>query len=240
MYKKRHIQDGIYFNEKHSSIDFGAICSYRKIGFPKKTKIKEKVPFSNRILDFSMIYGFQPYEERELEYTFTLADAPDVYALERQKIAFVNWLEGLSGQTKLTDDAIKGYYFLAEVEQIDVDYKSRIAEVGVTFICYPFKIGEMKEGHDIWDDFDFELDIAQDVEFTVESKKTITIYNIGATPVNPVVTCSKTMNITLDSTTYQFPVGTTESDKFSLSVGANKMTIQGTGIIKFTFHKELI
>ena len=63
---------GIIKNNKHSYNDFGLKILSKNISNPKKRKIKETVPFMNGAYDFSLLYGEQTYDERELRYTFSL------------------------------------------------------------------------------------------------------------------------------------------------------------------------
>src|SRR5690625_848056 len=136
---------GIIFDDKHSYRDFGLTLESREIGNPSKIKRKVRVPFSNEIYDFSDIYGSQEYEERLLTYTFNIVDMHN-YSKESfstLKIAVLNWLMGPNSKEKLVDDAIPGYYFMAEVENgpalEEWEFDGALA---VEFTAYPFKIGE--------------------------------------------------------------------------------------------------
>src|SRR5690606_11203503 len=80
---------GITFGEKHSYIDFGLTVAERSIGNPRKIKIKERVPFSNQVYDFSGIYGDQEYEERPLTYVFNVKDYKKIN-LENKKTEDIN------------------------------------------------------------------------------------------------------------------------------------------------------
>lgn len=165
---------GITFNGKSSYKDLGLTMNpERTIGIPNKRKIKITPAFSNMAVDFSGLYGSQPYDERELVYRFNIGGRKisDKNTMNMVKTKVINWLMGTTGKTKLYDDNIKGYYFLAEVEGNSAfveDWKMGVLEV--TFTAYPFMIAELKEGHDIWDDFNFELDVSQNLNF--EAKRT--------------------------------------------------------------------
>lgn len=231
---------GITFNEKHSFRDFGLRVLEKHIGNPSKIKRKERVPFSNKIYDFSSVYGGQEYEERHLTYVFNLRDY-DKVNLAIKKIEILNWLMQPNEKVQLLDDYIPGYYFLAEVEE-DIDFAElRFRGVfTVNFTAYPFKISELKEGHDLWDPFNFLLDYAQTTEFTVNGTKEVTLYNPGASVIQPKIIASNVMTITKGNTTFNVPSGESQSHDFILHQGENKMTIKGIGKISFHFRKELI
>jgi len=234
------ISDGINFNNKHSYYDFGLILQERKIGNPSKIKNTERVPWSNIEYDFSNLYSEQEYEERAISYTFALVAHSKQY-YTTMKTVVVNWLCSAIGKTVLKDDIIPNYYFLAEVVKgpSETDFNSD-GSITVEFTAYPFKISSLKEGHDIWDEFNFLLDYAQETDFTVNGSLEITLHNPGITIVYPKITCSSSMKLQKENITYEISAGSTSSYDFSLSPGENKLKILGIGTISFEFYKELI
>lgn len=215
----------------------------REIGFPSKNKILVQVPFSNVEYDFSEVYGAQTYTSRTLKYTFNVLKNGNWThkALETEKIRLINWLMNTRGKQKLYDDDIPGYYFLAEVESAaDFQDDFETGTLTVTFKAYPFMIAELPEGHDIWDAFNFELDVAQDVEFTVAGELEVILWNPGTPPVVPEIETTAEMQIVKDGITYQLPAGKIKDNDFVLKSGENRLKIIGTGIISFEFYKELI
>ncbi|MCV9884697.1 phage tail family protein [Metabacillus halosaccharovorans] len=236
---------GINFNGKHSYEDMGYTMPFegRQIGFPSKEKILVKVPFSNVEYDFSEIYGSQTYTPRSLTYVFNVLkrDNWTHSALEIEKTKLINWLMNSNGKQKLYDDDIPGYYFLAEVESeadfVD-DYET--GTLTVSFKAYPFMISEYPEGNDIWDTFNFDLDVSQQVEFVVEDSLSITLFNVGTPDVVPEITSSNQMIITKGNTSYTVAAGVTKDSDFVLKSGENVLDISGNGTISFKFYKELI
>lgn len=235
---------GIDFNGKHSYADFRITVAEKDIGFPEKEKIKVKVPFSNVEYDFSELYGEQTYTERSLSYTLNVLDKHRINTTERINVLetkLSNWLMNSNGKQKLYDDSMPGYYYLAEVEGgLSFEELWNHGTLTVEFTAYPFMIAELEEGHDIWDDFNFELDIAQETEFEVDGALDVVLYNVGTPGLNPQIETSSDMEITKGNTTYVLSSGKTESEDFRLQSGENELTIKGNGTIKFTFFKELI
>ena len=230
---------GIIKNNKHSYGDFGIKILSRTISNPTKRKIKETIPFMNGSYDFSLLYGEQSYDERELSYTFSLPKM-DKIKLNMLKIKIINWLnEGL--QEPLYDDQIPGFYFLAECTGIEYDESYyNYAQLTANFIAYPFKISDFQDGHDIWDDFNFELDMVQDTIFEVDGTKDITLYNNGAIGINPTVICSNNIEVTKGNSVYKFKQGESKTWAFKLDNGLNTLTIKGTGTIEFKWCKEVL
>ena len=236
---------GIEFNGKHSYRDFGITLGVEKsIGYPEKVKIKVKVPFSNIEYDFSEIYGEQTYTPRPLTYTLNVLERNKVNNTEKINVLetqLSNWLMNSNGKQKLYDDAIPGYYFLAEVEGgLSFNELWNSGTLTVPFTAYPFMISELEEGHDIWDDFNFELDIAQITDFEVNGTLNVILFNVGTPSLLPQIETTAPMEIVKDGTTYNVPVGKSKSNDFKLQSGENDLTITGNGTIKFLFYKELI
>lgn len=231
---------GITFNGKHSYNNFGLTVASKNIGNPTKIKRKERVPFSNQIYDFSNLYGGQEYEERPLTYVFNLRNY-DKIDLSYMKIEVLNWLMNTNGKVILKDDYIPNYYFMAEVEEApnfnEMKYGGTLT---VNFTAYPFKIAELREGHDIWDEFNFLLDYAQDTSFTVNGSLDVALYNPGAEILYPKIISSAPMQIIKDGITYNVPTGNTVSYDFYLPLGESKVKLVGNGSIEFEMYKELI
>lgn len=233
--------NGIRFKNKHSYKDFNiTLAPGKEIGTPNKNKIKVAIPFSNTEYDFSELYGDQTYSPRSLTYSFNIFDTTKT-RMNNKKTEIINWLMNSNGKQKLYDDAYPGYYFLAEVEgNVSFEEDRSTGILTVTFTAYPFMIAERQEGHDIWDEFNFDLDVAQDVEFAINNTLDVVLLNVGTPSVIPEIQASAQMEIVKDGITYIIPSGTTKSSDFILKLGENDLTINGDGTIKFTFYKELI
>ncbi|RST57684.1 phage tail protein [Siminovitchia terrae] len=231
---------GITFDGKHSYRDYGLTVADKVIGNPSKIKVKERVPFSNEIYDFSGIYSGQEYEERQLTYVFNVKDY-DKIDLSIKKVEVLNWVMRPNRKVKLIDDYIPGYYFIAEVEE-DPDFGELRyhGTLTVNFTAYPFKIGELEEGNDLWDPFNFLLDYAQATEFDIRGSQNITLYNPGTNTSKPTIKATAPMQIIKDGKTFNVPVGESQSYDFLLTGIENKMTVRGNGKISFHFRKELI
>lgn len=234
---------GITFNGRHSYDDMGLLLLEEKnIGIPNKKKVTVQVPFSNEVYDFSTVYGGQLYEQRQLTYSFKIKNTAygSKESMNMLKINVLNWLFGTTGYTRLTDDAIPGYYFLAEV-QGNASFQENWAHgtLTVTFTAYPFKIAERAEGNDIWDDFNFELDAFQDVSFNVKGELTVLLVNTGISLARPEITADADFTLILREEEHHIQRGSRTYDYFTLAK-ENQVTIRGTGRISFKWFKELI
>lgn len=229
---------GITFNEKHSIKDFALYVAELDISPPSKKKIKKSVPFMQGSYDFSLLYGTNTFNERTLSYTFEIiADNPMMLNVIKTQIN--NWLLGC-GQCQLYDDAIPGFYFLAECTDISEKDDRYGTVLNITFIAYPFKIGETYEGNNLWDSFNFELDVLQDTEFIVNGISSVSIYNSSVIDIEPTIITSSQFEIVLDNKEYTIKAGTSKDYRFKFKPGANNLTLKGNGTIEFRFRKEVL
>lgn len=233
------IVEGFKFVGIHTK-DYGMSLKERSAPTPEEKTITEDVPFMHGVYDFSMLLGERIYENRPLSYTFEVYDRNYEYR-KVDEAALKNWLMK-PGYSPLYDDFDIGYYWLAKCTGVDIedDHKAGRLIINVSFDAYPFKKSELPEGHDIWDDFNFELDVSQPVEYQVNGTLNINLLNAGSCSVVPTITVSAAMTIQKDKITYNVPQGESKSESFRLMIGENPMTITGNGTIKFTFYKELI
>lgn len=160
------------FNGK-STRDFGlTIGRGVEIGYPDKNKKIEPLAWTNVQYDFSNLYGSQQYTNRLLKFPIHIMNKSES-SIYFQNTKILNWLMSV-GRQPFYYSEIPGYYFMAEVVS-DVEYDLRHVHDGVleiVFECYPFMIDVMPEGHDIWDLFNFDLDVSQPTNFTFKSNWT--------------------------------------------------------------------
>lgn len=180
---------GIRFNGHHSS-EFGLrILQGKQIGFPTKIKSLVTIPHSSNEYDFSSVVGVQAYSDRTVSIPFHI-NKMDKESLYNEWTKIVNWLMGTDSKTPLYDDLMDEYYYMAEVrESPEFNELLTRGTLTVNFTCYPFRISKLREGNDIWDTFNFELDVAQQTSFLVNRTtfKTVSvgsIVNIGAWATN--------------------------------------------------------
>lgn len=231
------IVEGFKRGDKHTK-DFGMWLVSRSAPTPEEKTAIESVPFMQGIYDFSMILGERTYENRSLAYVFEILER-DYQRRKVNQTVLENWLMK-DGYAPLYDDHAPGYYYLAKCTSVDVEDSTGGLTVNIEFEAYPFKISVLEEGHDIWDEFNFELDVSQPNEYTVNGSLSINLINMGAAGVSPTIITSSPMTIQKENVTYNIPAGESKSESFRLEIGENPMTIQGNGTIRFKWYKELI
>lgn len=233
----QEIIEGFTFAGKHTR-EFNLHLIHRIADPPQEKEILEDIPFMQGVLDFSTILGQRVYENRDVTFIMKVIN----YDYEKRKVlesSISNWLMKKS-HSRLYDDYIPGYHFWAKCTGINYEDVYEGLNIEITFDAYPFKIGNLLEGNDIWDTFNFELDVSQVTKFNVNGTKDITLYNVGSNVISPTVVSSSAFEIIKDDKTFIIPVGVSKSDEFVLDLGENKLTLIGNGAIEFKFYKELL
>jgi hypothetical protein len=210
----------------------------RQAPTPPEKLITDTVPFMQGNYDFSDILGERFYDNRTLSYVFEIKNR-NYTNRKIVQTSLENWLMK-DGFSDLYDDHAEGYYYKAKCTHITTEDATGGLRVTVDFDAYPFKIGVLEEGHDIWDEFNFELDASIVNEFSVAGTQQIDMYNIGSNSQAPILITTAPMTIFKGGITYNVPSGRSQNDSFRLNMGSNPMTITGNGLIKFEWHKELL
>lgn len=237
---------GITFNGKHSFNDFGLYIEKKTINPPAKTKILETVPYMNSKYDFSTVGsgGEQVFDTRTITVKLALVRS-NMAQLHTVYSQALEWLMDC-GQSKLIFDFMPDYYFLAEVQEAPkLDDFMDNGDLEINFVCEPFKYGVDFEGDDnwLWDDFNFETDIVQEVTYNINVVGEFGITNTGR-PVCPIINSSSTDPLTIKfentNKNYTLKQGDNKFYDLKLQTGYNSFGALGVGTVKFIFRKETL
>ena len=220
--------DQIVIGTKGSITDFDAHVSLRKISKPKKKSIRETVPFSNRVYDFSGIAGEIYWEERELEYELEItADTPE--ELEEKKARISSWLMNIESEI-LFDPYIKGYHFVVTYDDMDIDDEEDVEKTTITvkFVAYPYMIADSAR--------------TETYVLSAGVKTDISVVNNASHRITPSIECDAGLTITIGNASYSIQKGLTKSDKIKLEKGMNtwEMQMETDGNATITFVEEVL
>lgn len=225
--------------DKHIK-EFGLNLISRYAPPPEQKEIKEPLFGIQGELDFSLMLGEPVYNNRRVQYIVkTYEQDPEWFRLLKTRLE--NWY--MDGRVhRIYDDYDGYYYFEGKCTSVDlgVDDATGEALYTISFDCYPFRKAIYPEGNDIWDIFNFYLDYAQPVKYTISGSKTITLMNSGSTSVAPKIISDANMTVTKGNQSLTITPGENKNDDFRLMKGSNTLTIQGNGQVEFEFYKELI
>lgn len=232
---KEHIKFGNF-----NSLDYDMWLVDRTAPTPSEKEVVESVPYMQGVHDFSNLLGERVYNNRTISYTFHMEQKE----VERRKLTQTSFENELMNQfnQRLYDTYTPRFYYRAKCIGVSTqdDHVYNRLIITMDFDAYPFKIDTLEEGHDIWDEFNFEIDYAQPVSFEVNGELEVTIVYGGSGSVAPTVTASAPFEIIASRQTTLVPFGTSKNEVFRLRYGENKMLIKGYGTIDFKIYKELI
>ena len=217
-----------YLGKRPEDFDEYAKLFTHNIGYPKKVKLLKDVPFSNVDYDFSTIYGEQTYENRQVKYVINAVHKDTIENIGMHAVAneIINWVMSSDTMKPLFDDQDPEYHFLGEVrEAAELTDSFDFGAVSIVFDCYPYRIKNLAEGNDIWDDFNFDEDIAQNVKYDVKGERTVRVINISAHAVEYKVK-------TTGGVTYTGPK--------LMEKGNNQFVFNGTGTAEIVWYREVL
>lgn len=219
--------DQIIINGVASFDDFQANLKERNIEAPAKKSIKETVPFSNVVYDFSKINGECYWEERALEYTLEIIrDTPE--ELEIAKSQLMAWLMNISN-ADIFDTILTGFHYKGTFDEIKFNDEVEKSTVTVKFSAYPYAIANEATVYNF------------DIEASAEISKTIN--NRSAHRISPTVSTTVPITITIGDESYAIAAGETTSDYFKLPAGSTALIIKNTsdeaGTTTIKFYEEI-
>lgn len=136
---------------------------------PARKEKRESLAYMQGDYDFSGLDGQEYHESRELSYTFYVLERDYDYRKHNQTVIENELMR--YGEIPLYDSYSVGYYYHAKCMGVRVtdDHLSNRLIIEITFKGYPFKTSILPEGHDIWDLFNFDLDVSQSTSFEFTS-----------------------------------------------------------------------
>ena len=218
----------MYLGKRPEDFNEYAKVFTHEIGYPKKVKLLRGVPFSNVEYDFSTIYGEQTYENRLVKYTINIVHKGSIENIGMHSVAnqIIDWVMSSDTMKPLFDEQDPDYHFLGEVrDEPALTDSFKFGKLSVTFDCYPYRIKNVAEGNDIWDDFNFDEDIAQNVKYNIEGSRSVNVINISAHAVEYKVK-------TTGDVTYTGPK--------LMEKGSNQFVFNGNGTAEIVWYREVL
>lgn len=234
------IKEYIQFADFNSK-DFGLYLIERNAPTPAEKEIIKNIPYMQGVLDFSSLLGGRVFENREIEYTFTIFETTYL----QRKIVERDIKQKLMahGRNKLYDTHDANYYWLGKCKSVSVedDEEYRTLTVTIVFDCYPYMFSNAEYFDDFWDTFDFDDDVANYTKYIVKGELDFPLFNAGSVPVKPkVITDSRFLVKINDEDPIVFEAGSKQDYYLSLRPGVNDVHVEGTGIIQFHYQKEVM
>lgn len=209
----------VTFGTKNSYKDFGLILTSKEIGLPEPKTETVDVPGADGVIDLTEVLTDDvKYEQRKLQFTFTIIDPIKTWAATLSKVT--NYIHGR--RLRILMDWDKNYYYegRCKVNQFKTD--KRLATIVIDAEVDPYKIEV--EG------------VSQPYTVTVVDSATVNLTN-GRKIVSPTFTTSDAMQVTFNGSTYDLPKGTTTVLEIRLREGDNNITLKGNGTVTIDYKR---
>lgn len=215
------MMEQIFINDLASFNDFDLYIAEREISVPKKKTVLETIPYSNITYDFSKIDDECFWENRELKYSFDIAELT-TKKMEFEKSRILDWLLNVQ-ETNIYDSSVEGFHFFGSYSSSSWSEDFGSGTLEVIFSVYPYKISNETTSTK------FVVDGADEIVKVVNGSS----HKIKATLIvdGTISVAYKNKQLNLGSGTYQ--------DYIELQKGTNTFLIGGNGSITFEFVEEV-
>lgn len=234
------------------SKDFELYLAGRNAPTPPERQVTVSVPYRHGVIDLSHLRGERMYDNREITYTFYRFGLSRNAEAGMVQTTLENLLMGEFQQT-LYDSYEPFFHYKGKCTGVSVqdDFEYGRLIVEVVFELYPFKIANAPESWDLFDGFNFNLDVTQAAMCgrSVTNGETIQIINPGRNTCDMLVTASKAMRVLVSKDnkfgspdpTYEIKAG--GGNRVRLLPGENWTiweNFSGTGYVTLDLYKELL
>lgn len=215
----------LIINNKKSYDDFNVYIGTRNISSPTKKIIKESVPFTNKVYDFSNLNGELYWNERILTYSFDIAELT-TEEMEEAKSKLLSWLLNVHDDD-IFDPYIGDYHFHGSYDSDSWEEDFGAGKLTVNFSVYPYKIANKE---------------TRSLHTLSTGENNISVINNSSHRIVPTIVCSGSMTIKINDISYSLPSGTIKDDLIKLEVGTNDIVVIPTNAdstIEFVFKEEV-
>lgn len=240
------------------SVQHGWWLSKRDLSTPEEYEIVDSVPYMQGEYDFSVIdkIGERYYKERELKYEFLIVDDDPQYRegeLQSAKRELFypgpyNQQDQFDVTDKVLDTGYPSYYFKGKCKSVTAsdDDEKGVMTVTIEFKVYPYAIARHDEGSDIWDEIDFDHYADNETVVHLSGEQTsVAIYNFDK-PIRTTMVVNG--NFTVGTSQHHYVLNSLRTDgveknnnkEFILTHGANYISVEGTGTIRFKYKREVM
>lgn len=207
----------VRFDYYDTARDFALILATYTIGeAPARTNTVE-VEGMDGVLDFTEYFGEIFYENRELEFTFSLiepmADFPRIYSEVKNAIN--------GKRMKITPSWDSGFYYVGRVTVNEWESDGRVGTIVIGCDCEPYKYRQQPTKKTL----------------TVNGAKKCILRNLRKR-VSPSFEFDASMTVKFKDASYTASAGSWSDPRIILLQGENEMTFEGTGTVTITYQER--
>ncbi len=207
----------VYFEEQ-STTDWGLKLYDLQLSPPEPQTVYVDVPFRDGPLDFStaLTGGIVRYKNRTLTMGFDFSGSWSEWLTAISKINNTLLGQKLRIRTELEPE----YYYLGRCTVSNLKDSFAIGSITITATCDPYK---------------YKLSPTVK-EFDVSGSLSVTLQN-DRMPTVPTVTTNTEITVQFGENSIVFPSGTRRAPALLLTEGENRLTLTGSGHIRFEYQE---
>lgn len=231
--------EGIRFGS-FDSIKMGLYLIDREAPTPEEKEIIEDIPFMQGNHDFSFLLGERIFNNRLITYTFKAFKVK--YGTRKNLENEIKSQVMAHSKLALYDSHELGYHWFGKCRSIKVSDNQRTNTLTATleFNCYPFLLTSKIFYDDLWDEFNFQKDVACFSRYQIQNSREILIINNGSTTISPLLHGSAAFELSLAGAVHSLPAGYGTNLFLRLKRGLNYLHVRGNGQLTIFMNKELM
>lgn len=207
----------VFFDEYNSYLDFALILNSKTIGEAAVKTNTVEIEGSDGVLDLTDYFGEVYYENRTLEFEFSLIEPISEFSRIYSEVK--NALNGKKMKITLSEDS--DFYYVGRVSVNEWASNGRIGTLSISCDCEPYKYCKNVTTKTV----------------TINGTKTVLFQNLHKR-VTPEFNLSAAMQIKFGETTYNPSAGSWKDSRLKFIQGSNKVEFSGTGTVTVTYQER--
>lgn len=207
----------VFFDEYNSYLDFALILNDKTIGEAAVKTNTVEIEGSDGVLDLTDYFGEVYYENRTLEFNFSLIEPISEFSRIYSEVK--NALNGKKMKITLSED--QDFYYVGRVSVNEWASDGRIGKLSISCDCEPYK---------------YRKNVTQKT-ITVNGTKTVLFQNLHKRVI-PEFNLSAAMQIKFGDTTYNPTKGNWQDSRLKFVQGSNRVDFIGTGTVTVKYQER--
>ena len=233
------IYEKIQFGQ-FDSANFELFLIERDAPTPNEKEVLLSIPYAQGTHDFSALLGERVFENRTNRYVLRVYNK----SYDERKIIENKVKDLLLSQNynQLIDTHDPDGFWWGKCSKVTPDDDNEYNKLTLTveFECYPYFMSKFNYFTDLWDDFNFDYDVACYSAYDVKEYQSIIFINNGSTALSPIIHTSDEMQLKIANQTYKLKPGINQNFFIKINKGENRVSLTGTGRVVVFMRTELM
>lgn len=225
---------GVYFGSFHSFDDWGLLLQSKDIEAPTPKKKQIDLEGSDGVLDLTESFGSVKYSNRSLSFQFAKKEITQ----EEYLTLYSNVQNAVHGQKMhVVMDDDPNFFYIGRISVNEWKSDKNLGTIVIEVDAEPFKYDYYSSLDAwLWDSFDFENDIINELKDIVVPGKIEIIITGRKKDICPIITSNAAMQMIYEGKTYQIAAGSNKIYQLLIHEGDNVVKFIGSGTISIDYR----